>query len=141
MLLLDHEADGPFAVGTTLILLLKLHLCVVYVHRSIFRSILLVLLEAMIFSTLLGLAAASTALAVPMDMRGLSRLRNETLTGRAIFPSGGFKGVNLGAWFVFGESVFPTRCFAMLKNPTKNHIWLWMSGTLWCVLLHCVDIL
>ena len=32
---------------------------------------------------------------------GLSRLKNETLVGRAIFPSGGIRGVNLGAWFVF----------------------------------------
>jgi len=39
---------------------------------------------------------------------GLSRLKNETLAGRAIFPSGGIRGVNLGAWFVYepymGES-------------------------------------
>lgn len=37
-----------------------------------------------------------------MDMRGLSRLHNETLAGRAVFPSSGIHGVNLGAWFVFG---------------------------------------
>lgn len=57
----------------------------------------------MIFTSLFSLAAASAALASPMmDMRGLSRLANETLAGRAVFPSGGFHGVNVGAWFVFG---------------------------------------
>ena len=58
----------------------------------------------MLFSSLFSLAAASAALASPMmDMRGLSRLSNTTLNERAIFPSGGFRGVNVGAWFVFGE--------------------------------------
>ncbi|EJD41338.1 WD40 repeat-like protein [Auricularia subglabra TFB-10046 SS5] len=48
------------------------------------------------------LAAVATPV-VPMrqDMRGLNRLRNSTISGRAIFPSGGIRGVNLGAWFVF----------------------------------------
>lgn len=57
----------------------------------------------MILSILLSLTAASAVLAAPFDMRGLSRLRNETLAGRAVFPTGGFHGVNLGAWFVFGK--------------------------------------
>ncbi|KAH7091868.1 glycoside hydrolase, partial [Auriculariales sp. MPI-PUGE-AT-0066] len=34
-------------------------------------------------------------------MNGLSRLNNATLAGRAIFPSGGIRGVNLGAWLLF----------------------------------------
>lgn len=59
----------------------------------------------MFLSALFSLAAASAALARPMtDMRGLSRLANTTLTGRSIFPTGGFRGVNVGSWFVFGES-------------------------------------
>jgi len=34
-------------------------------------------------------------------MTGLNRLNNRTLAGRAIFPSGGIRGVNLGSWLVF----------------------------------------
>lgn len=42
-----------------------------------------------------------------MDMRGLQRLRNSTLAGRTeAFPTNGITGVNLGAWFVFGESSY-----------------------------------
>lgn len=123
MSLLEREADGPFAVGS------KRRFCYlsfttesVCVHRSVFRSTPLFLFAAMIFSTLVALAAASTALAVPMDMRGLSRLRNETLTGRAIFPTGGFKGVNLGAWFVFGESVLYV-CYPTCSTSSSRTIY------------------
>lgn len=61
----------------------------------------------MLFSTLFSLAIASSVLGAPapMEMRGLSRLRNETLAGRAVFPTGGFHGVNIGAWFVFGKNI------------------------------------
>lgn len=40
---------------------------------------------------------------LPMDMRGLRRLANETLAGRSVFPTSGIRGVNIGSWFVFGE--------------------------------------
>ena len=32
------------------------------------------------------------------DMRGLSRLSNKALNERSLFPSTGFRGVNLGGW-------------------------------------------
>ena len=63
----------------------------------------------MIASTLLVLAAASRLVAAApasaprslgFDQRGLSRLRNSTLAGRALMP-GPFHGVNLGSWFVY----------------------------------------
>lgn len=54
----------------------------------------------MILSSLLALAAvaaaAPTGMQTRMEMRGLTRLRNSTLAGRAIFPNNGFHGVNLG---------------------------------------------
>ena len=58
----------------------------------------------MIFFSLFCIAAASAALAsaASRDMRGLSRLLNGTLAGRATFPSEGIHGVNLGSWLVFG---------------------------------------
>ena len=58
-----------------------------------------------VLAALAALALAVVATPVtPMrqDMRGLNRLRNSTIAGRAIFPSGGIRGVNIGAWFVFG---------------------------------------
>lgn len=38
-----------------------------------------------------------------MEIRGLQRLENQTLTGGANFPRDGIHGVNIGSWFVFGE--------------------------------------
>lgn len=59
----------------------------------------------MILSSLLAFAAIAVAapagLQTRMELRGLNRLRNSTLAGRAVFPNNGFHGVNLGAWFVF----------------------------------------
>ncbi|EJD36695.1 glycoside hydrolase [Auricularia subglabra TFB-10046 SS5] len=55
--------------------------------------------------SLVVVSLAALALAFPtdspVDMTGLNRLKNSTISGRAIFPSNGIRGVNLGAWFVF----------------------------------------
>jgi len=61
----------------------------------------------MIFYTLFFVVVAAVPIgaAALAEMRGLSRLHNVSLAGRsAAFPSAGIRGVNLGAWFVFGVS-------------------------------------
>ncbi|KZV81656.1 glycoside hydrolase [Exidia glandulosa HHB12029] len=78
-------------------------------------------------AALVALVAPLTALAAPprfdgpveaitplrAEMRGLHRLNNATIAGRAIFPSGGIRGVNVGAWFVFEPYMAWDRWHAM----------------------------
>ncbi|KZV79249.1 glycoside hydrolase [Exidia glandulosa HHB12029] len=64
------------------------------------------MLSVLVAIAALPLAVLASPAAIPItpmrqDMRGLNRLWNSTLAGRAIFPSGGIRGVNVGAWFVF----------------------------------------
>lgn len=65
--------------------------------------------EMKMLAALVALIAPLAALTAPRDgpgenvtalraeMRGLNRLKNSTIAGRAIFPSGGIRGVNVGA--------------------------------------------